>query len=103
MNVSRHGLASLSPFIPADSASKTRVNALMAGNPGPEPGDERSLCAVCHLSSDMPRKRIRLTRVTRIFQLSVFTKFALAVLFELGANARCGLGPCYFPVTVLLF
>src|SRR5262245_3963247 len=30
MDVSRHALASLSPFIPAHSASKTRVNALMA-------------------------------------------------------------------------
>ncbi len=55
--------------------------------------------------------RILMTRVTRIFQVSVFTKFALAggwpqergAHAELGVNARRDLGPCYFPVMVLLF
>src|SRR5262249_31655084 len=70
-------------------------------NPGPNPGDERSLCAVCHLSSDTTRKRIRLTRVTRIFQLSVFTKFALVSCYrrlsasggaKTSASPSCGRG-----------
>src|SRR5690349_17616817 len=57
--------------------------------------------------------RILLTRVTRIFQLSVFTKFALAGLapgtgpgahaeFRV-SNAARDLAPRYLPVMALLF
>src|SRR6516164_3847682 len=91
MNVSRHALASLSPLIPAKAG---RVPAF-AGTSG-----VHARCSL--ISSGTTRKRILLTRVTRIFQLLVFTKFALAARYrhlrgvggtKTSASGSCGRGP----------
>src|SRR4029077_21288957 len=53
------------------------------------------------LKRDTAHERIRLTHVTRIFQLWSFSKFALAIGSEFAA--RYLLFPCYAPVIRLLF
>ena len=70
----------------------------------PRRGHPADLISFCFYAKSAP-ERFRLTRVTRIFQLSALSKFALAARWSgrRGCVSRLLLFPCYVPVVRLFF